>query len=350
MRFHFKNARILAATFFSALIFLQSPCATALEKVGEFKIETITLRPTWVSDEQTGADFVLSDSVAAFSWSKDKKLSVLAGVGSTLERNLPVYYTATNEDELGFYEMYAQYQGVYGKTRFGLIPLNFGYDGVIESSHRYFERALPYKQRAFGLRDYGFSFYTENKGYFTEIIAHNGEVDTTSDGRLWTTARWGFDKGKDFRAQVSLQTGYVKDEVSLGNTENVLGGVTNGETAKWRNGLIFLNWYPRRWNVVFQYGGGEFVQGDREGQFSTQTLTVTRLFNNQYGAGFRYDEFDPNSDLSNDKITEYSLLLLAKSIDSTSTVYLAGTKVEEQGTEVANDQLRLVWLLTPYVH
>src|SRR5690606_34021741 len=133
---------------------------------------------------------------------KDRKLSAYIAVGSTLSRNLPAYYAVVPHEELGFYEAYGEYVGVNGQLRMGLIPLNFGYDGILDQSERIFKRALPYSERILGLRDLGLSYFTSHNGYYTEIVGHNGEIDNQQDGRLWTTGRWGWSNDRNFRAQI----------------------------------------------------------------------------------------------------------------------------------------------------
>jgi len=336
------------AWFITLALFLFLQSAAASERIGVFNIEELILRPTLTSIEDQGEEFSLSDSSFALSWRRDKNLSARMAVGSELLRGMPIYYSAAAiEDNLGFYEAYAEYSGFFGSFRFGLIPLNFGYDGQISEADRYYNRAQPYSQRLVGLRDYGMSFTTEHRGYYTQLTAHNGEVDSTSDGRLWVSGNWGYTNRRNIRAQMSLQTGTVKGNSSTTATHTT-GGVINGETAKWRHGAIFVNWYPRNWNVVVQSYGGEVDQNQQTGRFTGNMFELTRYFSKNFGAGVRYDLFDPNHDISGDKITEASLLLLFKSADSTSDFYLLGTKVYEQSNEVPNDQLRLVWLLTPF--
>jgi hypothetical protein len=336
---------VVLGCVFAILLFFVS-VVRADERVGTFSIEEIRLRPTFLSTEADGGVFSLSDSSFSLRWRKDKKLSAFVGIGSELSRNLPIYYDALSEDRLGFYEAYAEYNTLYGRFRLGLLPLNFGYDGVLKFSERYYNRTLPVSQRIIGLRDEGVSFYTDYNGYYTELIAHNGEIDTPNDGRLWVTGNWGYTNDRNFRAQLSMQTGDVKSDIA--STTNTIAGVVQGETAKWRNGLFFVNWYPRNWNVVAEFGGGEVVQSSHKGRYSHNLFEGTRFFSKNFGTGLRYDQLDPDRNVEGDIITEASLVLVFKSDDSTSGVYILGTKVIEESNEKPNDEVRLVWLLTPY--
>lgn len=318
------------------------------EKVGTLSIEMLRLRPTLLSHEAVGANFSLSDSAFGLRWRKNEKLSAYIEVGSELSRNLPIYYEDAAEDRLGFARAYAEYDGVFGSIRFGLIPLNFGYDGYIDSHNNIYESALPYSQRIIGSTDHGISFHTENKGYYTQLTAHNGEIDTTSDGRVWTSGNWGYSNSRNLRTQLSLQTGFVKGAVA--STTNTIAGVNSGETAHWRNGLFFINWYPNNWNVVIQLGGGEVKQDSREGRYTNSMFELTRAVSKNFAAGFRYDQLDPNRKLNGDILTDLSLALVFKSADSSSKIIILGTKSMEESGEIPDDQLRLVWLLTPYTH
>lgn len=317
------------------------------EKIGTFAIDSVFLRPTFISDEVEGGQFSLTDSQFSLGWKKNNNLSASFTIGSELNRNLPIYYAAAEQDRLGFIESYAQYQNVYGVVRFGLIPLHFGYDGHIKPGERYFNRSQIYSERIIGLTDVGVSFYTENNGYFTQLAAHNGEVDTQSDGRPWVTGIWGYTNSRNLRVQLSMQTGSVKKEISQGAT-TTLAAVTNGEAAKWRHGDLFVHWSPRNWNIVLEATGGEVQQGDTKGGYRAHMLEVSHFFSKNFGTGLRYDEFDPNNKTSGDRQTDSSLVFVAKSDDATSAFYLLGTKSNEQANERPNDQLRVVWVLTPY--
>lgn len=331
---------VLAFTVSSSLVF-------ADEKVGVFSIESVYLRPTLSSVEEDGGQISLSDSQFSLLWSKDKNTSAHFTVGSELNRNLPVYYATLPEDRLGFIEAYAEYKFVYGVLRAGLIPLNFGYDRVVKLSERYFDDSLLSTRRVIASTDLGVSFFTENVGYYTQIIAHNGEIDTESDGQIWVTGNWGYTNSRNVRVQLSLQTGRVEKDVSTGGT-NTLGGVSNGNSALWRNGAFFVNWHPRNWNVVWQTFGGELVQGQYKSQYKSTLLSAEHFFSKNFGTGLRYDLFDPNSKVSGDIKTETSFVFIIKSVDSTSALYVLGTKSDEQANEIHDDRVQVVWLLTPF--
>jgi hypothetical protein len=333
---------LIGLLFFSQISFAE-------EQVGLFKMDSIFLRPELMMSEDKGGDFGLSDSSAAFEWRKDKKLSAYFEIGNERNRNLPIYYNNTEvEDRLNFTKAYAEYEGVYGTIQLGLVPLNFGYDGQIRNEDRIFSRSLVFSEKMIGLADKGLSFSTENNGYYTQITAHNGEIDTESDGRLWVTGNWGFTNQRHIRAQMSLQTGSVKGKVSDEAPSNDKLGIVSGENEKWRSGLLFVNWFDRNWNVVLQTGGGNFEQRSATGNYTTNLFEVTHEFSKNFEMGLRYDDFDPRTKVHGDKETDISVAFVFKSLDSTSKVILIGTKSYEESHEIPDDQVRLAWVLTPY--
>jgi hypothetical protein len=332
----------------SSGIFVPSANAAG-ERIGNIRIESISFRPTLLTLEDEGGEFDLADSSFSLSWKRDNNISTFVAVGSTEERNLPIYYAAPQLDNVGFFEAYAQYAGLYGNIRFGLLPLGYSYDGRLAEQDEVFNESLLFEERVIGRRDYGLSYYVTHKGYFTELIAHNGEIDTESDGRLFVTGHWGWTDSNRWTTTMSLQTGSVQGDVSDGGT-NTLAGVTNGESAKWRHGAFYVNYHPRNLNVVMQIAGGAVEQDNYDGDYSSWLIELSHMWSKNMGFGIRIDELDPNRDLPDDKTTKTHLALMLRSNDRTSNVYLVGTKVSEEKGEVPNDELRLVWYVTPFAN
>jgi hypothetical protein len=333
---------------FSIIAFAAYSFAHADEKIGTFSVEELRLRPTYMSTEGQGGVFSLDDSAFGVGWRKDKLLSAYFEVGPLASRMLTGYWNLDPEDGYGFTKAYAQYDGIYGRVRFGLIPIGFGYEGSVNPQDRYFQWSQLMTSKLIGYDDIGLSFFTQYNGFFTEFIIHNGEIETSGDGRLWATAHFGWTNNLDWRVQLSLQTGFVNGDQSS-PTFNV-GNVTPGETAKWRNGALFVNWKPRDWNVVFQAAGGQVAQDSTTGNYSADLAEATHFFTKNFGLGLRYDYFNPYTATGANETTAGSLLIALKSDDSTSTVLIAGTKNIHDSSQVHDDELMLTWLLTPYTH
>lgn len=326
------------------------------EKIGELFVEEVLLRPSYVSEEKAGGEFKFNDSNFKVRWKRDSNISATLAVGSELQRNLPVYYDSRElEDRLGFYEAYADYEGLYGRLRAGLLPLNFGYYGMQNSYDRIFPRPLLYTQRVMGLRDFGVAFYTEHNGFYTELIGHNGEIDANeSDGAIWVTGRWGWSNGRNLLLQFSAQTGRTKPASTV-NGATILGGTTtlagfdHLKSALWRFGSFSVRWHPRRWEVIAQVTAGEREQDKKSSGLHSAQLEVIHELGDHWGLGVRHDQLDPNDDLNGDRLTQMSMMVFVKSQDATSLLALILTKNVEETNERPNDQVVVSWRLTPFV-
>jgi hypothetical protein len=349
---------LLFSAFIALLILAfeaQAQDAISVEKIGRLTVEEILLRPTYSSIENKGGDFGFDDSSFKVRWQKDNNVSATIAVGSVLQKNIPAYYvSATPSDTLGFYEAYADYQGLYGRVRAGLQPLNFGFYGAQPNGERIFPRPLVYQQRMIGLRDYGVSFYTAHNGFYTELIGHNGEVDNKpADGNVWATARWGWGNDRNIRVQASAQTGRTKVVSTTAGSTNY-AGFDNTKGALWRFGAFSAHWYPRKWEITAQALAGEREQTDLNGKdavggiFAAQ-FEIVNYIGDRWGWGLRHDEFDPNDKVNKDKQTQESLLLFMKSADSTSMLSFIFSKDLEEKNQTPDDQLLVSWRLTPFI-
>jgi hypothetical protein len=326
-----------------------SSSAHSDERVGTFSIDNVHLRPTFLSIENQGGQFGLDDSAFDVRWIHDKSFSATVEVGVLSTRNLPIYYGRPIETGYGLTEAFAEYSGIYGRVRYGLLPLNYGYEGSLASQNRLFPWSQLSQNRVVAYNDMGLSILTQNKGYYTELILHNGAIESSPDGRLWATAHFGWKNNREWQAQLSLQTGFVNGDQSTSATTK-LAGVQNGQTAKWRHGALFVSWAPKDWQAVIEVAGGQVEQDAQSGGYATDHFELTRFFSQNFGAGLRYDYFDPNTAVRNDAETAVSALLALRSDDGTSHLLLTGTKKVEERYQVSNDELRLTWLMTPYTH
>lgn len=323
--------------------------AHADESVGRIKVEEVLLRPTYFSEEKEGGEFSFADSSAVIEWHKDLNFSARLMIGSTLERGVPQIYQATEpDDQLGFVEAYAQFTGIYGYVRAGLLPLNFGLMGMKEDYERIWPHSLLFSERIVGQRDYGFSYYTGHNRFYTELVIHNGEVDTKpNDGNPWVTTRWGW-KDEKFHIQITGQTGRsVSEGTTSGSTE--IAGWDRTKNAQWRFFALSMAWQSRRTEVNFQATAGEVDQSDKTKTLSLYQLDFVRHISPNWGVGFRHDQYDKNAKASDDRVSEESLMVFTKSSDATSLLSLVGTKVLEERNQIPNDKLWLQWRLTPFV-
>lgn len=324
--------------------------ARAEESVGKLRVEEILLRPTYFSSEGQGGQFSFNDSLVSFEWAKDDHVSAHIMIGSLLQRVIPSIYLETEpKEELGFIEAYAQYTGVYGFVRAGLVPLGFGSSGLEQNHDRIWPKPMLFSERIMGERDYGVSFLTENNGYFAALTVHNGEVDQKpSDGNLWVTTRWGWANERKFQVQISGQAGRTDSDGTAAGSQT-LAGWDRTVGAQWRFGAFTLAYRPRNWEFQAQA-----VLGEREQKSKTDNLTVfqidaLRTLGRNWGVGLRHDEFDPDGKKNNDKVLRESAILFNQSDDATSLVSLVYTKRLEEKYQVHNDEIWFQWRVTPFV-
>ena len=100
----------------------------ARESVGEFTLSELHVRATLQGKEGRQAEFGVGDSSLGVSYNWDDQILAKVVLGELELRSRPGFYTQNGLDEaLGFVEGYAEYVGLYGKVRMGLLPLGFGY-------------------------------------------------------------------------------------------------------------------------------------------------------------------------------------------------------------------------------
>ena len=328
-----------------------STVAYGAERVGILDVSEVLLRPALILVEGDGMEFDLQDSRFKVGWRRDRNFSSTLAIGSRSSTNLPQFFSEEAPDrDLGIFEAYAQYEGVYGRFRAGLIPLSFGHDATVSAHDRVFPRPMIYSERLVALRDFGVSFYTSYNGYYTELIAHNGEIDhKPNDGNLWLTSRWGWSNERDFSVQISAQAGSTNKEATE-NGASGLAGFDSERDAQWRSASFFAAWNSRKWEVVYQSSSGEVEQDSDKGRFVSHQFDLTHYFRPTFGMGLRYDSLDPNTRESGDQETRSSLVLIFQSEDGSSAVHLVGTKRRLEKNDINNDEIRLSWRLTPFVN
>jgi hypothetical protein len=334
------------------LLFILAFCPTlvfAVERAGVLSIDEVYLEPSYITRETEGGKFSLGQSSFSLKWEYKERYRARIAIGSLEERYIPQIYDQTIPSrELGAIEGYAEYDGIYGRVRLGLIPLNFGYGGFSSNHDLVFTRSAIYDQRIVARRDFGLSFMTSHNGFYTEIIAHNGELDqNASDGDVWTTANWGWTNDRNMRAQLSMQVGRTTFE-STAAGESGLAGFDPTTSALWKIVDFSLHWFPKRSEVVLQSTWGEAEQDNIKNSFSSNDLELVRMFSSRWGFGLRYNFFDENRKVKDDGVSNAAVALVSSTEERTSRVFLTYNRRTEEGEDIASDEFRLVWRLIPY--
>ncbi len=331
-----------------ALLFLGVPFGHASvlrEDIGELKIQDLLLRPSFMLREAAQSDFSIGESSVALRWELEQKYAGVIRIGSRTLMNPMAHYSPTVKDDIMLVEAFAEYTDVYGRFRFGRMPVEFGYEGRKWERNLIFPRPLIFQRRAIMLRDVGVSYDVSQNNWYTGFVVSNGESDADTDGRTWYTARFGF-HDDHFEAGFNGITGSTKPVATL-TSGDTLAGVDTTKEAKWRMGGLFVNINQKNWDWVAEYYQGDLIQEKKVSKYNTGHTDLSHDFTKRFSAHLRYDFFDPNLKVMNDLERQVSLALVLSNGTHSSNVILVGTKVIEQGTQVPNDEVRLIWSLSP---
>lgn len=317
------------------------------EILGRLEVSEILLKPYFLLKEGSQSEFLIGDTSFTMSWYKDELISSRLKIGSADLLNKPVHYKPAVTEDLKIVEAFAQVKGAYGEARLGLIPLDYGLEGATTEGELIFPRSLLFKTHIIGLRDYGASYKISDRGFYTRLAVHNGESDRNLDGRMWMTSTWGYDGLKNMRLGISGQTGSTKP-ISTSTSTGTLAGVDINKEAKWRMVDLFASWRPRYWTLTLEATMGDLLQEKEVRKFYVGHFDIAYELSDKWGLQARYDMYDPNNKLKDDIQTEISAGAAYKSEHETSVIYLIATKILEQGKEKANDEIRLIWRVTPF--
>jgi len=333
------------AVFFSLLLCAQASAKVLREDIGELNIHDLLLRPEFKLQEPSEGAFSIGESSFALRWELEKRFGGVIRIGPRTLLNPLARYQPLVDEDVVIVEGFAEYTDLYGRFRMGRIPVEFGYEGRLWERELLFPRSLIFSKRAVMLRDLGVSYEISQNGFFTGFVVHNGESDSDTDGRIWYTARWGL-RGENFELGMTGQTGGTKPIATSASTDT-LAGVDPLREAKWRQGGMHFVYNKKKWEWVLEVYAGEREQMQEVGKYSAGHTDLGHRFTKNFSAYLRYDQMDPNSKIPNDLERRASIGFIASNKTHSSNVILVGTKVIEQGTQVNNDELRLIWSLSP---
>jgi len=319
----------------------------AQEQLGKLVVNDLTLRPQGYYLERQQGEFELGESSVGLLWELDDQLSSQFRIGAHSLRGKPrLYLDSKNGNDIDLVEAYGQYQGLLGRIRIGLIPLELGREGTLPESELIFPRSQIYSQGLFGLRDLGINYFINYNRFFTALTAFNGESDSNKDQKTWYGARWGYDFAK-LRVEAFGQTGSTSPLSTTGSLLNV-ARFDPTKDSKWRMGGLYADWRPSNFVVSLEGVVGDMEQLAATHRFASATIDMGQIGGRGLGYFFRYNPFDPDVRRDNDAIHRISLAVVKANSSLTSKVILIGSKVmEEGGSQVANDEIRLIWSLTP---
>ncbi len=338
-----RGLGVLLAVF---ILWPSAALAVTREDIGVLKIHDILLRPNFFSGEGGRGSFSIGESSFALRWELEEKFAGVIRLGPRSLINPSARYSAVVDDDVLLVEAFAELNHPYGRFRFGRIPVEFGIEGRQWERHLIFPRSLLFKERVALLRDVGGSYEISHNNFYTALAIHNGEGDTDQDGRLWYTARWGY-QTEQFEIGMAGQTGGTKPTTTA-LSGDTLAGVDPTEEAHWRMGGIYSAIHNKGFDWTLEYYVGEREQADVIGKFVAGHMDMSVEIDRYLSVHLRYDHFDPNLKISNDLQQEVSLGIMLSNKTHSSNLLLVGTKVlEEASAQIPNDELRLIWTLSP---
>lgn len=322
-----------------------SHAAVLREDIGELKIHDLLLRPNFLLQEGREAGFSIGESSFALRWELEQKFAGVIRIGSRSLMNPSARYSDKVDDDVALVEAFAEYNDLYGRFRMGRLPVEFGFEGRLWERYLIFPRSLLFQRRAMMLRDMGVSYEVTQGKWYTGFVVHNGESDSDVDGRTWYTARWGY-KADSFEIGAAGQTGSTRPVATLLSADS-LAGVNPAKDEKWRIYGLYGELSRRTWEWILECYMGELDQEHEVSKFATGHTDFSYLFSKRFSAHLRYDFYDPNLKIYGDLERQVSLAVEFSNRSHSSNLILVGTKVIGEGTTVHEDQIRLIWSLSP---
>lgn len=323
--------------------------AAITERLGDVQVTDLLIKPYFLLSEPQEGEFKLGDTSFQMTWFMDQNFQSTFRVGPKSLRNTMIHFEDEADDSIGIVEGYAQFSSVYGQIRYGLIPIRYGVEGEWQERQLFFPRSLFFKERLIPLRDLGAEYSTQHNGFFTSFSVFNGEGENNPDGRMWYSAKWGWNNPDRAKIGFSGLTGTTKPASTTGLLDPI-ASVDVEREAQWRMGSFYALWTPSEWKTLLEVHLGELVQDEEvTGKFSGGHFDI--MYDSPSWAGLlRYDFLEPDSNTDLDAIREYSVGVIFKNAKQTSWIKIIGTKRFEEGNnQVPNDELRLVWQLTPLI-
>lgn len=316
------------------------------ENLGDLSIEELLVQPRFTAQEPSKGYFDISKSQISFEWVKQGGLSAVVRLGSQELIGIPQFLEADVNKQLGLFEAYGQFRGVYGDLRMGLVPTGFSIEGSTRQSQLMLPRSLLYRQRLSLLRDYGVSFFTQFSGWSTLTTIHNGEGGESKDGKTWVTMNWEWSDREFFKWRVSATAGAVSP-LAMQNTTSTLAGLDKTKEVFWRLGTVSMEWKPHNWYSLFEFYYGEKEQEQEVVKFAAGHIDLAYRFNKKWQVYLRWDQLEPNGNVEDDQVSEYSMGMAYIGEHENSRWLFLGTVVEEEGAPVNDNRFLMEWRLTP---
>ncbi len=126
-----------------------------------------------------------------------------------------------------------------------------------------------------------------------------------------------------------------------------LAGTDPTKEALWRVAGLHSAVSGKRWEFVLEAYSGQREQEKKTGKWASGHADLGFQFLKILSGHLRYDMFDPNQRIDNDMERQASVAFVLSNKTKSSNIIIVGTKVFEEGKQVGNDEVRLIWSLSP---
>lgn len=319
------------------------------ELIGSLSVSDILIQPRFISTEDGTHNFDLDRSYFFFSWKMDRQLSAHFGVGrlDLINHNSRLATNVSNSADyknFAFFEAYGEYESKYGTFKAGLIPLLFGWEGSHKESEWIFPRTLfyggeddTYANQNFGMRDYGVSYYVSYKDFYTQATVHNGENGKDLDGKIWHTAILGWKNKSGLEAGLSMSNGKYQNGNANPELDFSYGNLFFG--FQFYDLFFLTEGYIAEQKTAYAVTPGDPLTK----KFWEYHVDASHPVKKGISILGRYEMYDPDSNTEDDRIQRYILGAGFSNELRTSNLYVWFIKNKEQGVEINNDQVMVVW-------
>jgi hypothetical protein len=319
------------------------------EQMGSFRFSEFSLSPRVQVQEPSQGGFELKESWIGFEWSRDQSLNSLSGEFSfgTGDLVAPAIWYPAKALQVELVTAALQAKTQYIDVRAGLIPVTNGYEGSVPEWELMLPETRTRNHRWFTRRDFGVEFKTERKPYVARVSIHNGESAANADQNMWVTGMWSYLNSSGFGLLTTAEVGRTDARSTANSTAPTpLEGFDFDPllAAKIRHGTLAVY---RKWNrhlVLAEMGRGEILQSDQKHPFGWGHLDVSANLGGDLNVLLRYEQSQPNLNLSTALVKSTGMGLSISSKDRLSAVTIWANH-HEQNPERQDDEALLIFRL-----
>lgn len=343
-----RNALVPTSLFLLAL--LSAPvvarAAPSQEVMGRFRFSELQLSPRLHLEEPGEGGFELEQSSLGFEWSRDEWVRGVLKLGSPDLVRQAFWYTP-KATGFSVAEAWMEGRGDYGDIRAGLVTVPQGFEGAHPEWNAIFPESGPRRRGWILQRDLGVQFRWETRPFATSMTVHNGETGPNTDRWLWASGLWEYRSSDGTGVLLTGSVGHTRPESTLGATAPQVEGFLfdPAKSAKMRYAILTLYREDRRNLFLLEAGRGELLQEDVKHPYAWGRMDLSWNFADDMNWLVRYEQTqsDLRDSLTITKKAGMGLVLSSK--DNLQSVTLFGSKNQESGTEVPNDEFLMIFRL-----